>query len=186
MNTKKQTYITSAIFMVIIILIIIGGVFPLIKEIKKNYSSLISQKRELLLLKIKAENLVKFQEHYLIFHKNLDKIDEVFIDPDTPIDFLEFLESIAQFSQIPIEVSIGPLKDKKTDVWPSLSFQIFLNGPSSKIFPFLEKIENSPYLSEIEGLDIKRLSKEDIKAKEFEGFSPGNLKVSLLAKVYTK
>lgn len=182
----KQTYFTGAILGLIIILVIIVAILPLAKEIKKSYSSFISQKRELILLKMKAENLIKLQQQYLIFRDDLDKINEVFIDPETPIEFLKFLEEIAKNCQVPIEVSIGTVKEIKTDIWPSLSFQIFLKGSFPEVLKFIEKIENNPYLTKIEKLNIKRLSRDEVSAKDFVGFLPGDVRANLLIKVYTK
>lgn len=186
MNPKKQSYIISLILILIIASIVVGVIYPLVKEIKKSYSEIISQKKELLLLKIMAENLIGFQKQYLVFYKSLDEIDQVFIDPETPIDFLQFLENTANNIHLPIEISIGAPKEKKLDIWPSLSFQIITKGNADKIFRFIDKIENSPYLTEFEGLNITRLDQDDIKSKEFEGLSAGDLKISLLAKVYAK
>jgi len=186
MIPKKQTLIISLILILIVSGIIIGVIYHSAKEIKKNYSALLSEKREIVLLKIKAENLIKFQEQYLIFHERLDEINEVFIDSETPINFLQFLEKIADDVHLPIEISIGAVKESKLDIWPSLSFQIITKGDPNKVFKFINKIDNSPFLIEIETLNMVRLNQNDIESNQFESFSVGDLNVNLLAKVYTK
>lgn len=186
MTPRQQTYVIIIIFVLIIASATAGIFYFLINNIRESYSILISQKRELLLLILQAENLLKFQQHYLIFREKLDKINEVFLDPETPFDFLNFLEQIAKEDKIPIEISITSPKEIKEDIWPSLSFNIFLKGSFSEILKFLEKIENSPYLTELESLKAARVTPEGIGKEELGIISPGDVRANLVVKIYTK
>jgi len=49
----------------------------------------------------------------------------------------------------------------------------------------LEKLKSSFYLIEIQNLTISRLSETELKSKEFEEFSLGDVKATLSIKVYT-
>lgn len=186
MTPKSQIYVIIIIFLVITALAITGMFYFLINNIRENYSTLISQKKELLLLKLQAENLLKFQQHYLVFREKLDKVNEVFLDPETPFDFLNFLEEVAKKNQLPIEVSINPAKETKGDIWPSLSFKVFLNGSFPKVLKFLEKIENGLYLTELESLKTTRVAEEEIRKEEAGVLATGDVRANLVVKVYTK
>jgi len=186
MNFKNKINLSLVIFIILSSILILFVIYPILKEIKINSEDLISKKQILASLERKIENLKQFQTIWSEIQPNLEKIDKLFIDPEVPIEFISFLEKTAGDCDLSVEISPIPTLKTAEDPWTSLFFQISSITPSPKFLKFLEKLESSVYLIEIQNLSIKRLTETELKAKEFEKFSLGDVKVNLSIKIYTK
>lgn len=172
---NKNIVSLSITLTVLTVLLLVLAIFPLLKRIKQESENLISQKRLLVELESKAENLKKFQDIHETYQVNLDKIDELFINAEEPIEFIKFLEQEAANTHISIEIAPVSVQADKTDLWPSTSFRLIVDGYFPYFLRFLEKIESGPYLASLSNLDIKRLAKD----------TNGDISASFLIKVYT-
>ena len=186
MIPKNKINLSLVVFGVLIVSLIVFVIYPLFKEIKNNSEDLISKKQKLLSLEAKIENLGEFQSLWSEIEPNLKKIDQLFIDPGVPVEFISFLETAARDCDFPIVISPALPSKIEKDPWPSLSFQISSITSFSKFLRFLVKIETSPYLIEIQNLNARRLTEKELKLKEFEKLSLGDIKTTLSIKVYTK
>jgi len=186
MTTNKKIYLSLVIFFVASFCLIIFIVVFLFAGIEKNSNEIPIQKQKLVSLEAKIESLEKFKESYNEINPNLDKINNLFVDPEVPVDFMSFLEKTSRDCGISINTTLISAEKDDKDLWDFLSFQINSISSFSKFLIFLEKIENSPYLIEIESLNIRKLSEEDIKLKDFLGSSVGDVSTNLLIRVYTK
>lgn len=185
MSPKKKIYLWSIIFLGIFLFFLVLVIPKILGEIRKNSENLISLKGELISLQKEAKNLDELEKTYQNYQSNLAKIDELFIDPKVPIDFINFLEKNAQISQLKIEISLSPQKEIKTDPWPSLIFRISTYGSFPNILRFLEKLENSPYLIKVSDLNIKRLAEREAQLIKYPELSTGDAESILSIKVFT-
>lgn len=186
MSSKKKIYL-SLIFFGIISLLFLFLIIPhFLGEIRKNSENLVSSKNELISLQREIKNLKELKITYQTSQANLAKIDEIFIDSEAPIEFIDFLEKNAQISQQKIEISLVSKKEAEDELWPSLFFQISTFGSSPKFLKFSEKLENSPYLIEVLNLNIKKLTEREIQSAKFQGLSLGDVKSTFLIKVFVK
>lgn len=185
MSRKRKIQILLVFFFGITILLVIFLIYPLFSGIKKISQDFLSQKEELLTLEKKVENLEKFKIIFPEISGDLEKIDNLFVDREVPVDFIRFLEKTSRDSQVSLKISAGGALKIEKDPWPSISFQLFLAGPFPSLSQFLEKLESSIYLIEIQNLNISRLSETELKSKEFEKFSLGDVKATLSIKVFT-
>lgn len=186
MTLKNKINLSLVIFIILIISFIVFLIYPLFKEIKNSSEELISEKQKLTSLERKIANLEEFQSLWSKIEPNFKKADQLFIDPEVPVKFINFLEATAKDCGVPIEISSAlPTKIEK-DPWPSLFFQISSTSSFSKFLRFLAKIEASPYLIEIQNLNVRRLTEKELKLKEFEKYSLGDVETTLSIKVYTK
>lgn len=160
----KKIIVFSVIFGLVSLALIIFGVYPLSKGIKKNSEELIVQRKELILAEAGTGKLNRLKEISKKIEPDLEKINGLFIDPEIPIDLIKFFEKTAQDSKLLMDISLAGFKTAENDPWGSLGFQIILAGSFSNFSKFLEKIENGPYLIEIQNLAIKRLTEEEIRA----------------------
>lgn len=177
-NTPKKNYLFLAIFIFLSIILIIFGVFPLFKEIRKSSQEIVSQKQQLFALAAKIENLEKFKIIYQNLKPSLEKINALFVDSEVPVEFIRFLEKTSQESQILIEISPAmPIKTDK-DYWPSIAFQIISTGSFPNFLRFFEKLETSPYLIEIQNLNIAEVNEENLGLK--------NIEAVFIIKVFTR
>jgi len=186
MTLKNKINLSLIIFSVLSISLIVFLIYPLFREIRMNSEDLISKKQKLISLEVEVESLREFQTLWQEIELNLKKIDQLFIDPKVPVEFISFLETTARDCAINIEISPSLPSKIEKDPWPSLFFQISSTGSFSKFLKFLAEIETSPYLIEIQNLNGRRLTEKELKLKEFENFSLGDVKTTLSIKVYTK
>jgi len=176
---QQKIYTFLILFGAVIILLIVLIVHPLLREIKKNSEELLLQKTNLISFSEEIKNLGISKELYEKNRLNLEKISPLLIDPEIPIEFIGFLEKNASDSQLSIEISSMATAKKENELWPSLTFQILVAGPSPNFLKFLEKLENSPYLIEILNFNLKKISGK-------EGIPSGSINAALLIKVFTK
>jgi hypothetical protein len=186
MRYKKKIIISIVFFLSLSILFFVFLIYPLFLEIKKISQDFLSQKRELMAFERKVENSKKFQKLFPKISAHLEKIDNLFVNPEVPVDFILFLEELSQKTNLSLKISENlPLRIEK-DPWPSLLFQLQLVGSFPNLSRFLEKLESAFYLIELQNLTISRLNETELKTKEFEQFSLGDVKATLSIKVYTK
>jgi hypothetical protein len=159
------------VFGVINLLLVIFVIFPLIRDIEKSPQDLISQKGQLLLLEKREENFKDLKEHYQSYQADLDEFETFFIDSETPIEFISFLENITQSSQGTIKISLASEKKEETELGSALAFNISLDSSFPNFLKFLEKLENSQYLIEILNLNIKKLGGESFSGNINAAFS---------------
>lgn len=178
MTMEKKINTSIIIFLALIVFVNVFIVFPLLGEIKKNSQELISEKKNLAALDEQIASLQRFKILYKNLEEILKKIDNLFINSEVPIDFISFLEKTARSSSVNIDISPFSSEKADKDPWSSLNFQIVAEGSFSRLSSFLEKIENSPYLIEVQNLTI---SQSTVEKK-----SPGDIKVLFSFKVFAK
>ena len=186
MTLRKKINLSLIIFTLLFIFSIIFLISPLYKDIKNNSQELISKKQEMAVLEAKIKNIEEFKKNYREINPNLEKIATLFVESAVPIEFIDFLEKTSRDCQTSIKISPSLVVKIPKDPWPSIAFQITSVGSFPNFLKFLEKLESSKYLIEIQNLNISRLTEAELKLKEFEKFSLGDVKTIFSLKVYTK
>jgi len=116
----------------------------------------------------------------------LEKLDKLFLNPEVPVDFIRFLEEESGNLGLLIKISPSIITSRKTDPWKSMGFQILLTGPFPSCLKFLEKLQTSPWLLEVERTEVQRIPEKELQSEELKDFSLGDVFFSLILKVYTK
>jgi len=186
MGPRKKTFLISGILVIISMALIYFGVYFLFEEIKKNSEELIKTKKELILLEIRFKDFEQFKKISGALQPDIEGSEKLFINPEVPIDFVQFLEKTALDSGVSIGISLPSAAVKKGEPWSFLEFQINVTGLFPEFLKFLEKIENAPYLIEIKNLSINRISEKDITRKEFTTSTPADVSSILSIKVFVK
>ena len=186
MNIKNKINLSLIFFLFLSIFFVAFLVYPLLKDIKNYSNEIISQKKEVSSLENKIEDIEEFRKNYAKIKPNLEKIETLFTNPEAPIDFISFLEKTSQDCQISIKIVPAAITKKTEESRAPLSFSITSAGSFPNFLRFLEKLESGPYLTEIQNLSIKRLQDTELKSKEFESLSLGDIQASFLIKVFTK
>jgi len=186
--TLKNKINLSLIFLLFLSIFLIAFlIYPLLKDIKNYSNEIISQKKEILSLENKINDIEKFKKNYAKIKPSLEKIETLFTNSEAPIDFISFLEKTSQDCQVSIKIAPAAItKENGEKPWPSLSFSITSAGSFPNFLRFLEKIESGPYIIEIQNLSIKRLMEAELKLKEFENLSLGDIQASFLIMVFAK
>lgn len=182
----KKIYISLAFFIVAAIALISFAIIPLAESIKEDGENFIGYQNELNLAERKIDNLKGFKKVYPDYKQNLEKIDNLFVEAEAPIEFLTFLERTAYGSQIFLKVSSSKAQEGAPDYWPSLVFQISTYGTPANFLKFLEKVENSNHLIEINNLTIKKLSEKELMSKEIPSISTEDISATFSLKAFVK
>lgn len=194
MELNKKIIVLAAIFNIAGLLVALFVIFPLFKEIEKISREFASQKASFQEITIKAKEFKELQGDYKTYQQDSEKIDNLFISSEAPVDFINFLEKNAAELRLKIEIMPGVSEKKSGDPWTFTTFQIGLTGSYPNFLKFIKKIELSSfpnaagdrgYLVEILSLNIKKLTEKEIKAGT-EALSTGDIEASLTIKTYTK
>ena len=182
--SEKTNFYILIIFILVILSFTAFLNISLIKDIEKDYKKIIVQKQELHLFQKEIQEFESFKNDNSFYASNLDQIEKLFINKETPIDFIQFLEEESQKLDILIKIYPITIIPKENDLWGNLGFRIELTGSFPRCFAFLEKVQLSKWLSKVEKIDINRISEKDITIHKFENFFEGDVFFSINLKVY--
>jgi hypothetical protein len=185
MSWKKKIYIGLFCFSVFFAITIGFGVFPFLEELKKSSQELNLQQATLDLLQSRLKNLEDLQKEYLLYQPTLKNLQNSFVAPDAPIEFIEFLEKEAKNLNLLIKISPLTIPQQKDDPWLSVGFSVTLGGPFPDCLMFLERLEQSPFLVEISQLNIERIAERRTPPKGFETLKVGDVTFRLILKAFS-
>ncbi len=177
---KNNIYITVIIFTVIALALALGLVLPLFLSIKGDSENLILMKNTAVSLTTQNDIIENFKKKYEEYKPNLEKADHLFPDSKNPIDVIEFLEKTAKNSGINLRTTLSLSSGKKNQ--SVMNFQLSSNSTYSKIVDFSEKLENGPYLIEIENITMRN-SDTDTSQKKHPS---ENIDATFSIQVYAK
>jgi len=165
MKNNNKIITLSAIFAAASLSLILFIILPLWQGIKKDSADLIAAKDNQVTLFAQSKEMEAFKKNYNIYKPNLDKIDNMFIDPANPVDLIKFLEGTAYNSQISSQISLLPSANSSQKAEQNfVNFQFSSKGEFSRILDFSKKIEAGPYLIEISSLTIQNSDTKDASA----------------------
>lgn len=150
----RKIQITVVSFIGFGMIFLFFAIFPMLREIKNNSQVLFDQRKIALDREVQKKSLEDFKLFSMVSGKNLKKIDSLFVDSDLPLEFIQSLEGIAAKNNLQIEIWPASKISSDDSGWSFLSFQVSLKGSFADFARFLEKTENSPYLAEIQSLNI--------------------------------
>lgn len=152
---KIPIRITTYIIEAVIGTLILGIIVFVWQGIQKSSQELISIKKESISLEQQVEDLKNLQKKYGIYQQNLEKINNFFVDSTFPVEFIQFLKNSASDAQVSMEI---PSSKEIAQPEPSLSYNITLSSSFANLLKFIDKLENSPYLVEINNFNVRSLS----------------------------
>jgi len=188
MTLKKKIIISITSFLILIILLTAFVIFPIFSEIKEASQSIPLKKQEIAELERKTENLnmfrVQLADDSLDLERNLEKINNLFVDSGRLVDFRKFLYETAGNSKVSLDkiAEVSSSRATGTGNWKFIVLQLDLTGPFANFSNFLKRLESSHNLIEIQNLTIA----SETRSFEFEQLYSGNIKAKLLIKAYTK
>ncbi len=186
MSISNQIKISAVVFVILGACFIMFLIYPLFEGITKNSEEVLTQKAALLVFEAKTENVKEFKSYSREIAPNLEKIESIFVDPEVPVEFIKFLEKIARDCQVSLKVSsISSQPDRKA-IWPALTLQATSFSPLPDLLRFLDKVNSSIYLIEIQNINISRLTEAEVKTPKLENFSVGDARASFSLKVFAK
>jgi hypothetical protein len=115
MENNNKIYTISLFFVLISLFLVVFCIFPLLNEIKNSSKVLISLKDNVLTLTSQTVETDNFKRNYNAYMPNLEKIDQLFVDSNNPVDFIKFLEDTALSCQIISKISL-PASSKTSQI----------------------------------------------------------------------
>ncbi len=179
METKKEIYIIILGGSLIALFLFLIFVYSPFKEIQQKSQELISQKNSAFLLEKEFNKVENFKKRYESHQFDLEKIDNLFIDPQNPVKFIEYLEKSA--SELGISLEISTPSFLKEEPFSFVVLQLFSSGDFSKILLFARELEAGPYLVEIQNLNIENYKDEKASKKQ-----TGKVAAAFLIKILAK
>lgn len=148
---RKTFFIIGAILMLVVILSL-GLAFHLINNIKESANVISSYQAEIVADDLRVNNATRFARFVKEEKENLLSMAAVFADAAMPLELIGSLENAAFDSGLQIEF-LPSVRLSVAEESP-LRLEVVVSGDAVEIFSFIEKIENSPYLIEIESATI--------------------------------
>jgi len=155
MNIKQKNNISIVFFLILFILTFFLVIFPLLKDIQSKAKELSLQENKSITLQLKIDGLERFKDTYKGLEGDLKKIDDLFVNLEVPVEFINFLENEAQQLNLDFKISSASNYANNPNPWSYIIFQATADGNFSDLVKFLEKIENSSYLIEIININIR-------------------------------
>ncbi len=173
MTPKQKIFIASGIFAVSLLLFFAFLLLPLVRGVRSDSAKVLAARSQLAKVSLYEEQIQKFEGISQSQKENVDSIHNLFLDTETPIAFLEFLEKRAENSRVSLKITPVESQRKEEDVWDSIDFELAGRGLYPNVLSFVRQVENGPYLFEFKNGTLQRLA-------------TGEVDFSLLLKVYTR
>ena len=178
---RQKTIIATATLFIGILLFGALIVFPLLKGIKKDSKDLENQYLKVLEASSAEKEAAEFLKFSQAKKEGFLAIENIFVDGETPIGFIRFIEEIAATSNLIVKITPGTVKKKKGVPWPVMDFQLASSASYLEFLRFLDKLENAPYLLSVQNTSLTR----DRIFKDKENGAQ-DVNFTLLVQVFTK
>lgn len=154
MKVKNKIYITLILFILVTAILIIFLIYPTFKDIQKSSSSILSDRQKTASLYTQSQELINFEKKLPVYQDNLNKLEKVFVDPKNPVSLVKFLEQTSSYLNLAVDINLveGTKESDKNAQFSN--FYINSKGTFLNILNFVEKIENGPYLIQVNKLTI--------------------------------
>ncbi len=164
MSLKIKTIVAAALILSLSLFLFFFLVQPCLTQAIKSGEDLVAIRQNSAALEVQIKSLQNFRPRY----ENeiipmLQTSEKLFIDPKSPVAFITLMEETASKEDLTINISSAQIFSAENPAersWPSLNFQISLNGSMPDVLRFIERMANLPYLIEIHGLNISKDSSQ--------------------------
>lgn len=166
MSFKKKITIIIGAFLLVNLAIFVFLIRPSFKKMQSGLALYSEEKIVLATIEKEISNFKDFDIKASFYLNDLERMhnlimEQVFVDKELPINFIDFLEKEAQEAGISLKISPVAQKAKSdSDFFKSAQFQLNIEGQFPAILRLLQKIENWQWLAEIENISITKYDKE--------------------------
>ncbi len=190
---KNKHHIISIGFGLIGLFAVLSFIGLLLFDIKNDSDNITTIKDSTVALEVQNTKIEDFKKIYDNQKEPLQKINQLFIDPQHFVDFIKFLENTTSDAGISSQISLLSNANTAQKNQNSVTFQISSRDDFLKILHFSEKIENGPYLVEIKNVTIKKLDEQNTsvilpslkdKTVEQKKLYSGNVNATFIIKAF--
>jgi hypothetical protein len=183
-NISNKPLTLAAMFAAAVAAMIIFAVVPLIADIKSAGSQISGQIAEAADYDRRIVNARGFTLFNKRESRDMEKIAGVFADGRMPLELINSLENAAKSSGVEYEFLPAAAQNPKNS-WPAIKIEVSVSGAVPAILQFIERLENSPYLIEIESAAI-RAAVEPAARQNLPRISSDAAEARILLKIYAK
>jgi Tfp pilus assembly protein PilO len=165
LNIKVRIFITFLIYSAVIFLIFYFIILPKINFIKENGKAISERRIFLEEQYIRVRNFKQNNEEMKLVDEDIDKLDEVFVNYNEDLQFIETLENLASDNNINQKISLGKVESEGKDEFEEITLEISAEGSFLNIMKYLISLETLNYYINISFLDISKV--QTIVEKDF-------------------
>jgi len=184
-SSKNKIYIIFTTASILFLVLIIFGAIPFLGEIKQSSQNLISQRSLLNLIDARITEVAGFQDNRSQLRQDLSRIESVFIEEDSPVVFLNYLEKTAEATNLSIKIYPNPTNSALTDLWSSIGLRLSINGDVKDCLRFLEILERSKWMFEVSYFSLDKTSGISQYSSAFKDLEEGDAYMSIVVKAYS-
>jgi len=158
MNNNKKTKKVLITLSVIFIIILAADIFWF-SFIKKEADKVLEFKKMAQKEAVQNYNLTEIKRSISELEQKEEALDNIFIDGDNIVIFIELIENMAAQSGVLTQIQID--NDKGESVYPRLNVVLQANGSWSGVTTFLKMVENLPHNVLIDAAKLNVKNAED-------------------------
>ena len=161
-SNKKQTLIITVSFLTAFLVLLFLVVIPLTKKVYQQKDALEEAK---LTLERDRKNVDKYKENLEYLRENSDLSENIRVDENNRVQFIEDIEKIALEQELELEISIHqPVSSNKQKAAVEQTFlKINLEGDYEKFMNFVYKVQNIGYFVAIKSVSVEKFDDSKIK-----------------------
>ncbi len=183
MLNHNKRYILAMVFLAAAIMLLGFWAYALFGVIAKGSAQILSDKKEVAMMELQNKIVGDFKAKHEQYRADLQKINQLFVDSENPIDFITFLESVSADTGASAQINVvAPVKSENQKAGRQIGFEITIDGRYQNILRFAEGLENGPYLVKITNATVRGLQKDDTGKEVPQGFLEANFSVEALPK----
>lgn len=180
-SSKNKIYITVGVFIIIFLVLIALGAIPFLGKVKQSSQNLVAQNSLLNLVNARIVEVEGFQDNRSQLRQDLNRIESVFIEEDSPVIFLNSLESIAKRTELSIDIFPSAASSETTDLWSSVGFRLSIEGDVENCLKFLEILEHSKWMFDILYLSLDKTLKTNQYEEAIENTEKAYMSIAVKA-----
>ena len=183
--SKNKIYIIIVAFIIIFLMLIALGAVPFFGKVKQSSQNLVSQKSLLNLINARIIEVEGFQDNRSQLRQDLNRIESAFIEEDSPVVFLSYLETTANATNLSIEIYPNPINFITEELWSSVGLRLSISGDVKDCLKFLEILEHSKWMFEISYFSLDKISEISQYSSAFKDSEEGDAYMSIVVKAYS-
>ena len=190
MSYRNKLYSIFSFFVLLVLVIFFTLFLPILRSIKHESVELSNKKAEIESIQTVASGLKEFKDNYKFYKKGLEEVDDLLkqeslMDPEMPIEFINFIKAQAQELNISLKLIPLGLEDKKSQFWNYLDFRIEATGDFNSLMQFINKLEYSHWFVETMNVSFSKKGTSDSMAQQ-DTLNNSSRQIRLLIKVYAQ
>lgn len=184
MNREKTAIVVIAL--AILLLTALGGgkvvtdTLQVMEEFGHVHQKMHSVQQERAQLEALGDDFSRYEEE-------VETIQNLFFDPDKPLDFIGFLEGMAESLGLQFRIQSiheATASSEEDEVpWKGVVVRTASIGQFAEVMRFLEAMENAPFLVRIESVGMEEVREQAI-VRDFSSPAPDDILLTLSLRVF--